>query len=86
MVTFGLAIVIQNLLQEIYTADPRSIDSGGLNVASVTLAEGFSVGTLPLLTFAIAVAIAAGMQALSGRTRARPRLPRRQRRSRRRRC
>ncbi len=68
VVTFGLAIVIQNLLQEIYTADPRSIDSGGLNVASVRLTEGFSVGTLPLLTFAIAVAIAAGMQALSGRT------------------
>jgi branched-chain amino acid transport system permease protein len=68
VVTFGLAIVIQNLLQEIYTADPRSIDSGGLNVASVTLAEGFSVGTLPLLTFAMAVAIAAGMQALSGRS------------------
>jgi len=27
VVTFGLAIVIQNLLQEIYTADPRSIES-----------------------------------------------------------
>ena len=30
VVTFGLAIVIQNLLQEIYSADPRSIESGGL--------------------------------------------------------
>src|SRR5262245_22854524 len=68
VVTFGLAIVIENLLQEIYTADPRSIDSGGLNVASISIAEGLSVGALPLLTFAIAVAIAAGMQWLSGRT------------------
>jgi branched-chain amino acid transport system permease protein len=68
VVTFGLAIVIENLLQEIYTADPRSIDSGGLNVGSISIAEGLSVGALPLLTFAIAVAIAAGMQWLSGRT------------------
>jgi branched-chain amino acid transport system permease protein len=68
VVTFGLAIVIQNLLQEIYTADPRSIDSGGLNAASVTLTAGLAVGTLPLLTFATAVAIAIGMHALSSRT------------------
>jgi len=27
VVTFGLAIVIENVLQQIYTADPRSIDS-----------------------------------------------------------
>ena len=31
VVTFGLAIVIQNALQEVFTADPRSIDSKGLN-------------------------------------------------------
>jgi branched-chain amino acid transport system permease protein len=68
VVTFGLAIVIQNLLQEIYTADPRSIDSGGLNAASVTLTAGLAVGTLPLLTVATAVAIAIGMHALSSRT------------------
>jgi branched-chain amino acid transport system permease protein len=68
VVTFGLAIVIQNLLQEIYTADPRSIESGGLNTASVTLGAGVTVGVLPLLTFAMAVAIAIGMQALFGRT------------------
>jgi branched-chain amino acid transport system permease protein len=68
VVTFGVAIVIQNVLQEIYTADPRSIESGGLNVASIRLAEGLAVGTLPLLTFAIAGAIAIGMQLLSGRT------------------
>jgi branched-chain amino acid transport system permease protein len=68
VVTFGVAIVIQNLLQEIYTADPRSIESGGLNVASIRLTDGLDVGTLPLLTFAVAVAIAIAMQLLSGRT------------------
>jgi len=68
VVTFGLAIVIQNLLQEIYSADPRSIESGGLNTASVSLGGGLAVGTLPLLIFALAVAMAIGMQLLFDRT------------------
>jgi branched-chain amino acid transport system permease protein len=68
VVTFGLAIVIQNLLQEIYSADPRSIESGGLNTASVSLGGGLAVGTLPLLIFVLAVAMAIGMQLLFDRT------------------
>ena len=68
VVTFGLAIVIQNLLQEIYSADPRSIESGGLNTDSVALGGGLAVGTLPLLIFLLAVAMAVGMQLLFDRT------------------
>ena len=68
VVTFGLAIVIQNLLQEIYSADPRSIESGGLNIDSISLGGGLAVGTLPLLIFAIAMAMAIGMQLLFDRT------------------
>jgi branched-chain amino acid transport system permease protein len=68
VVTFGLGIVIQNLLQEIYSADPRSIDSGGLNDASLRLGGGLAVGALPLLLFVVAVALAAGMHLLFTRT------------------
>lgn len=68
VVTFGLAIVIQNLLQEIYTADPRSIESGGLNTASVPIGDTLAVGTLPLVIFTAAVLIAIGMQLLFDRT------------------
>jgi len=68
VVTFGLAIVIQNLLQEIYSADPRSIESGGLNTQSVALGGGLAVGTLPLLIFLVAVGMAVGMQMLFDRT------------------
>ncbi len=64
VVTFGLAIVIENALQEIFTADPRSIESGGLNLASIHLAHGVAVGTLPLVIFAIAVAMAVGLERL----------------------
>ena len=68
VVTFGLAIVIQNLLQEVYSADPRSIESGGLNTDSVALGAGLAVGTLPLAIFLIAVGMAIGMQLLFDRT------------------
>jgi branched-chain amino acid transport system permease protein len=68
VVTFGLAIVIQNLLQEVYSADPRSIESGGLNIDSISLGGGLAVGTLPLLIFAIAMAMAIGMQLLFDHT------------------
>ena len=54
VVTFGLAIIIQNLLLEIYSADPRSLDAGPLALASFSMGE-ITIGTLPLLTFGVAV-------------------------------
>ncbi len=68
VVTFGLAIVIQNLLQEIFTADPRSIESAGLNTASIAIGDSLAVGTLPLLIFVVAVVMAIVMQALFDHT------------------
>ena len=68
VVTFGLSIVIQNLLMEIFSADTRSISALGLETKSVQLAENLYVGVLPLIIFLIAVAAAAGMQWLFGNT------------------
>jgi branched-chain amino acid transport system permease protein len=68
VVTFGLSIVIQNLLLEIFSADPRSIDSEGLNTASLALPGGLAVGVLPVLILAFAVVATAAMQWLFGRT------------------
>ena len=68
VVTFGLAIVVQNLLQEVYSADPRSIPSGGLNTDSVVLGGGLAVGTLPVLIFGMAVGMAVALQWLFERT------------------
>jgi branched-chain amino acid transport system permease protein len=68
VVTFGLAIVIQNALQQIFTADPRSIESGGLNTASLSLSAGLSVGVLPLLIFGAAVVLTCSLQLLFDRT------------------
>jgi branched-chain amino acid transport system permease protein len=68
VVTFGLAIVIQNLLLELFSADPRSIETAGLNTQSVTLPGGMAVGVLPLLILALAVAATAALQWLFNRT------------------
>lgn len=61
LVTFGLSVIIQNALLEGYTADPQKMDAGALETASVSIA-GLSLGILPLLTFATAVIIIAGLQ------------------------
>lgn len=63
VVTFGLSIIIQNLLLEIYSADPRSLDAGSIALASFSLSD-VTVGVLPLLTFAIAVLATMCLQAL----------------------
>lgn len=68
VVTFGLSIIIQNVLQEIFSADPRSIPAGRLTTASVHLVEGITVGALPLLIFAVAVLVAWVLQWLFVRT------------------
>jgi branched-chain amino acid transport system permease protein len=68
VVTFGLSIVIQNLLLELFSADPRSIESEGLNTASVALPGGLAVGVLPVAIFTIAVVATAALQWLFGRT------------------
>lgn len=68
VVTFGLSIVIQNLLLELFSADPRSIETGGLNTQSLELPEGIAMGVLPLVIFAIAIAATAGLQWLFNRT------------------
>jgi len=63
VVTFGLAIIIQNLLLEIYSADPRSLDAGAIALDSLSLGAA-TVGTLPLLTFAVAVLATLALQSL----------------------
>ncbi len=68
VVTFGLSIVIQNLLMEIFSADTRSISALGVETKSVQLAENLYVGVLPLIIFVVAVGAAAAMQWLFGNT------------------
>ncbi len=68
VVTFGLSIAIQNLLLEMYSADPRSIDTAGFNTRSWALTADLSVGVLPMLILVLAIAVTAGLQWLFGHT------------------
>jgi branched-chain amino acid transport system permease protein len=61
LVTFGLSVILQNALLEIYTADPQKMNAGALETASVSVGD-LSLGVLPLLTFGIAVAVIAALQ------------------------
>jgi branched-chain amino acid transport system permease protein len=68
LVTFGLSVIIQNGLLELFTADSRRLQAGAIEVASIPLVPGISIGVLPLLQFAIAVAVIGGMQFVFYRT------------------
>lgn len=68
VVTFGLSIVVQNLLLEIFSADPRSIETGGLNTMSWALSEDVSVGVLPVLVLVVALGATMALQWLFNHT------------------
>lgn len=61
LVTFGLSVILQNALLEVYSADPQKLNSGELETASVAVGA-LNLGVLPLLMFAVAVAVIAGLQ------------------------
>lgn len=61
LVTFGLSVIIQNALLEVYTADPQKLSGGAIETASIPVG-GLAIGVLPLLTFAMAVGVIAGLQ------------------------
>ena len=67
LVTFGLSVVIQNALQQGFSADSRRIGAGALETASVDLGP-VTVGVMPVLTFASAVAVILALNALFYRT------------------
>jgi len=69
LVTFGFSVILQNVLLEIFSADPRSLSAGGLESLSFALPGGIAVGWLPLVTFVAALALALALELLFARTR-----------------
>ncbi len=68
LVTFGLSVIIQNGLLELFTADSRKLQAGPIEIDSIQLAEGLAIGMLPLIQFVVAVAVIAGLQFVFYRT------------------
>ncbi len=67
LVSFGVAVVLTNLLQEVFSADTRKIPTGGLASAGLPLGD-LAVGVLPLITLVVAAAVIAGVQLFLART------------------
>ena len=68
LATFGLAIIIENVLLKIFSADSRGLDAGRIEDVSIKISHGVSVGWLPLTIFLIAVVILVGLQLFFDRT------------------
>jgi branched-chain amino acid transport system permease protein len=68
LVTFGLSVVIQNLLLEVFSADSRGLDAGRIENASIRVSSGLAVGWFALLMLLVAVGVLVGLQLLLSRT------------------
>jgi branched-chain amino acid transport system permease protein len=64
LVTFGLSVIIQNGLLELFTADSRRLSAGAIEVASFPVAEGIWIGVLPFIQLVAAIAVIGGLQVL----------------------
>ena len=68
LATFGLAIVIQNVLLEEFTANEQGLNAGAIETNSIHVTNQISIGWLPLLTLVAAVALLLGLQFFIHRT------------------
>src|SRR5436190_2563370 len=62
LVTFGLSVIIQNGLQELFSADPQKLQAGPIEVLSFRLFDDVWIGVLPLIQFLVAIAVIGGLQ------------------------
>ena len=67
LVTFGISVIIENVLLQVFGADNRRLQAGAIETESLALG-GFAVGVYPLIVFATAVVCIAGLQLLFYRT------------------
>ncbi|MEJ2002180.1 MAG: branched-chain amino acid ABC transporter permease [Maritimibacter sp.] len=67
LVTFGIAVILRNLLVETVGADLRGLDVGGIAQRSFQIGQ-MTFGALPLLTLGVAVAVFIGLSLLIHRT------------------
>jgi branched-chain amino acid transport system permease protein len=68
LATFGLAIVLQNVLQEAFSADSRGLDAGRLETSSIRIGDHIGIGWFPLLTFVTSVLVLLALHLLLTRT------------------
>jgi branched-chain amino acid transport system permease protein len=68
LATFGMSVIIQNLLLQHYSADSHSLDVGRLASASLRITDHLSVAYLSLISFALAVLVLLALELFLSRT------------------
>lgn len=68
LVTFGLSIILQNVMLEIFSGDSKRLDATEFVSMSLQIGDDFAIGYFPLAIFFIAVALLAGLQYFFART------------------
>jgi len=67
LATFGIAVVLDNVLQETFSADQRGLDAGRIEDTSIDLGS-VAIGWLPLLTLGVGVVVIVGLYLVLERT------------------
>lgn len=68
LVTFGMSIIIQNTLLEMFSADSQRLQTGWFDTASLRIADQAAIGFLPFLMLVTAVAVIGLLQYIFYRT------------------
>lgn len=69
LVTFGLSVMIQNGLLQLFTADAQRLNAGAVELSSIDLGNDLTVGTLPVIMFLSAIALIGGLEFVFLKTR-----------------
>jgi branched-chain amino acid transport system permease protein len=68
LVTFGLSVIIQNLLLETFGAGSQRLQAPGFEMGSLRIGDQLSIGWMPATVFATAVAVIGALELLLYRT------------------
>jgi branched-chain amino acid transport system permease protein len=68
LVTFGLSVIIQNVLLEIFSADSQRLQVPWLETASLRLGDQLAIGLMPAIVFGTAVIVIGGLELILHRT------------------
>ena len=68
LVTFGISIILQNLLLEVFSADPQRLKAGALETKSIIIFDDLQIGLLPLIIFVVAIGMIGVIQLIFSKT------------------
>ena len=68
LVSFGLSVIVQNALQEVFSADSQRLQAEDLVTASIRLSDDLSIGWFPVLVLLISIATIVALQWIIGHT------------------